>query len=51
MRGDLGMWISNGLREQPIRDEERYEKDAPYPKEILTYRHDKQTALAASLAY
>lgn len=45
------MWVSNGLREQPIRDEERDEKDASYPKKVLTYRHDKQTALAESLAY
>ena len=44
------MWMSNGLREQPIRDEERYEKIAPYPKKILAYRHNKQTALAESLA-
>jgi len=49
IRGDLRMWMNNGLREQPISDKERDEKDAPYPDKILTYRHDKQTALAESL--
>ena len=51
MRRDLRMWMSSGLREQPVSSKERDEKDASYPKKILTYRHDKQTALAESFAY
>jgi hypothetical protein len=43
-------WMSNGLREQPIRNEDHCKEDAPDPKKILAYRHDKQTALAESLA-
>src|SRR5262245_6527087 len=37
-----------GGRQQTAREEERCKNDASYPKKILTYRHDKQTALAGS---
>jgi hypothetical protein len=46
IRRDLRMWMSNGLRQQAVRDEERDEKDAPYPKKILTYRHRRQPSAA-----